>query len=252
MGKIFLLGGYDLEMLEIKQLLQQHQNNTDDIIEIADLQLSWGAKLSSYKTFLDKAESYTTIYGIELIEDIAIPANYITIDHHNELANRPASIIQLSKILNIELNRWQQLVAANDSGYIPAMLAMGATESEIANIRKADRQAQGVSEADEQQAKIDVQNGYWQKDVFVVETKLNHFSPITDRIWKHTKKIVFNKTEVNYYGENKPLLVAHFEKMIKLNKAYHGGGEIGYFGFCDYSEKSAFYVNKVIELVADG
>jgi len=251
MGKLFLLGGYDLEMLEIKKLLLTYRKQNNNAIEIADLKLSWGAKLSSYQTYLNKAENYTTIYGVELIKDIEAPDNYVTIDHHNELAHRPAAIIQIAETLGVALNRQQQLVAANDSGYIPAMLAMGATEIEIEDIRKADRQAQGVSQADEQQAKIDVQNGYWQKDVFVIETKLNHFSPITDRIWKHTKKIVFNKTEVNYYGTNKPLLVNHFEEMLNANKAYHGGDEKGYFGFCDYAENSTFYVKQVIEIVAD-
>jgi len=154
-------------------------------------------------------------------------------------------MLRLTIITNFPI----KLIAANDVGYIPAMLEMSATEKEIADIRKADRKAQGVSEADEQQALEDLKAGYWDKDVFVVTTQLNKFSPITDQIWKHPKKIVYNQQEVNYYGENKAKLVEAFADMIKVNKAYHGGGEKGYFGFCDYSEKSTFYVKKVIELV---
>jgi len=251
MANLFLLGGYDLEMLEIKNLLLAYQKQNSNSIEIADKELAWGARLSNYQEYLNKADQYQTIYGIELTEDIETPNNYVAIDHHNELANRPASIIQVSELLNIELDRWQQLVAANDSAYISGMLKIEATEKEIEAIRKADRQAQGVTEEDEAQAKIDVENGNWRNDVFVIETKLKRFSPIADSIWKIDKKIIFNETDINYYGHNKTLLVDAFSNMIKQNKAYHGGGEKGYFGFCDYSEKSALYVKKIIDVVAN-
>jgi hypothetical protein len=41
------------------------------------------------------------------------------------------------------------LVAANDRGYIPAMLELGATKEEINAIRIADRKAQGVTPEEE-------------------------------------------------------------------------------------------------------
>jgi len=53
MGKLFLLGGYDLEMLEIKKLLLAYQKQNNNAIEIADLKLSWGAKLSNYTSYLN-------------------------------------------------------------------------------------------------------------------------------------------------------------------------------------------------------
>ncbi len=94
--------------------------------------------------------------------------------------------MQIPELLNIELSRWQQLIAANDCGYIPAMLKMDASNNEIEAIRKADRKAQGVTD------------------------------------------------------------------MIKAKQAYHGAGENGYLGFCDYEEESTLFVKKVIELVANG
>jgi len=44
MGKLFLLGGYDLEMLEIKKLLLTYRKQNNNAIEIADLKLSRGGK----------------------------------------------------------------------------------------------------------------------------------------------------------------------------------------------------------------
>jgi len=75
-------------MQAIKQLLLSYQQQASTKIEIADLQLSWGAKLSSYQTYLNKTEDYETIYGIELTEDISPPQNYVAIDHHNELSDQ--------------------------------------------------------------------------------------------------------------------------------------------------------------------
>ena len=70
--------------------------------------------------------------GIELTEDIVPPPTYIRIDHHNELSDRPAAIVQVAALFGVELDRWQLLVAANDARYIPGMLEMGATDEEIA------------------------------------------------------------------------------------------------------------------------
>ena len=46
--KVFLLGGYDLEMLEIKKILDSKN------VEYKDKNLSWGAKLSDYQDILEK------------------------------------------------------------------------------------------------------------------------------------------------------------------------------------------------------
>ena len=50
----------------------------------------------------------------------------------NNNASRPASILQVCELLGIAPTRKMQLVAANNSGHIPAMINMGAAKSEIA------------------------------------------------------------------------------------------------------------------------
>ena len=89
--------------------------------------------MSDYKEYLNEKK---IIIGIELTKNIESPAEYITIDHHNENSDKPSSIEQIAELLNIELNFEQQLIAANDRGYIPEMIKMGASQEKISEIRK--------------------------------------------------------------------------------------------------------------------
>ena len=113
---LFLIGGKDLEMEAILQLL------TDNQLQVADHNLQWGAKLSSYQTHFNDNQTFV---GIELIEDIARPKHYIKIDHHNENSHKRSSLEQIIELmekylhLKIEFTRDLQLIAANDSGYLP-------------------------------------------------------------------------------------------------------------------------------------
>jgi len=83
---LFLLGGTDLEMVEIRRLLTAHalalgksDNNTE---------LRWGAKLSNYQNLFNDTQTFVSI---ELIQDIDPPPHYINIDHHNETSDKPSS-----------------------------------------------------------------------------------------------------------------------------------------------------------------
>lgn len=130
--RIFLLGGHDLEMQTIRELLDKLR------IRYADKNLGWGnALLSEYHDILDEyaGKPDCTIYGIELKEDVPPPSNYVRIDHHNDFIDRPSSIEQVLSVLNITPDRHQQLVGANDARYIPGMLALGATRQEVDEIR---------------------------------------------------------------------------------------------------------------------
>ena len=226
---IFLLGGHDLEMLTIRQLLEIYEQ------AYVDKQLSWGACLSAYNDYLQMDGK--TFVGIELIYDkenlSTIPDNYIDIDHHNERSNEPSSIEQIAHLLGITLNREQLLIAANDKGYIPAMQKSGASSAEIERIRKMDRKAQGVNEEDEHQAIIDIKNNLLFRDnIYEIYTKIHHFSPITDHLFgQYDHLIVYTDKELTYYGIDKNKLVSHFIDLIKQNKAYSGGLDAnGFFG----------------------
>lgn len=228
-NRIFLLGGNDLEMTTIKNLLV----NAGEQFETHDLRWD-NAKLSSYEKTLEEygnSPDYQ-IYGIELNEDIPHPDNYVRIDHHNDFANKPSSLEQVAKLLDLAMDRHMQLVAANDARYIPGMIKLGASREEIDDIRRADRAAQGVSEGDDERlaeeslksCKGDASN------LYVVESLTSKFSTICDRIYPYRRLLIYNDDVAEFYGEGVNDLTSLFKSELDAKKMYHGGGDSGYLG----------------------
>ncbi|MBK9316283.1 MAG: hypothetical protein IPM55_18875 [Acidobacteria bacterium] len=144
---VFFLGGRDLEMVTIRDLLGETSHGG-----CHDKALSWGARASAYRTEIaETIAAGKTPVLIELENDLGLQEDeFINIDHHGARAGReaPTSLHQVFALLDLPADkwtRWHQLVAANDRGYIPEMLAEGATPEEIRQVRAADRQAQGIT-----------------------------------------------------------------------------------------------------------
>jgi hypothetical protein len=190
---VFLLGGHDLEMLTIKKLLLD--SGFSDVANVEDRNLQWGAKLSDYQNLFNDEHTFV---GIELTQDIAPPPQYINIDHHNEHSHKSSSLEQVLELLkshlgiDVEFTRDLQLVAANDQGYIPAMIEMGATPEEIADIRRRDREAQGVTEEDERLAEQSIrENKTVENGITVVKSLTSKFSTITDRLYPCEQLLIY-------------------------------------------------------------
>ncbi len=229
MNYLFLLGGHDLEMLEIKELLIQNKQ------EFVDHNLFWNnATWEDYSAEMAKPENKDkTFVGIELSGKQDMPAGRIDIDHHNFNSNKPSSIEQVAKLVEVKLNHWQELVAANDKAYIPGLNQMCATEEEIKMIRKADKEAQGVTDEDEKKAEESVKKHKEVIDgVAIIKSLTNKFSPITDLMYgKANQLIVYNDTSLSYYGYVPDLLISNYKGQIKNAKAYYGGNnDNGFFG----------------------
>ena len=228
---LFLLGGHDLEMACIARLLQQYG------LPYSDAQLNWQTALLSH--YADELRIHAdrpnqTIYGIELHEDIPVPPCYIAIDHHNHRPSRPTSLEQVAALLHHPLDRYLQLVSANDAAYIPGMLKLGATPSEIAAIRQADRKEQGITDEQEQLAEHSLSHGLSrQGDLICVAAETTAFSPICDRLYPYTRLLIHTPKTWAYYGRGIPALVHYFAAEIMTQHMYHGGGENGYFGTAD-------------------
>lgn len=227
--RIFLLGGNDLEMTTIKNLLV----NAGEQFETHDLRWD-NAKLSSYEKTLEEygnSPDYQ-IYGIELNEDIPHPDNYVRIDHHNDFANKPSSLEQVAKLLDLAMDRHMQLVAANDARYIPGMIKLGASREEIDDIRRADRAAQGVSEGEDERlaeeslksCKGDASN------LYVVKSLTSKFSTICDRMYPYRRLLIYNDDVAEFYGEGVNDLTSLFKSELDAKNMYHGGGDSGYLG----------------------
>jgi len=235
---IFLLGGHDLEMLTIKEILIKKN------INFFDKELKWGAKLSAYKNELEEFSDHT-IYGIELEEDIDSPKNYKRIDHHNDFSDREASLLQVLKLLEKEPTREQMLIAHNDVGHIKAMECFGATKEEIADIRKRDRATQGVTAQEEAQALEEIKKIKEEDGLYLLETSLDNFSPIVDNFEKRPF-LIYSKKSLTYYGSI-AFLKKQYKEQIENNQAYHGRG---FFGF-DSEYVGLVSVNKLVEEIME-
>lgn len=237
MKRCFLLGGRDLEMLTIKQLLTENNEL------FYDRSLAWSnALLSEYERML--CDEDCEYFGIELREDCPTPHHYSRIDHHNDYSYKASSLEQVAQILDVTLNRWQQLVAANDSRYIPGMNALNASAKEIAEVRKADRRAQGVTEDDERLAEESIQDLNENNDLIVVYAKCRFFSPIVDRLYPYKKLVIYNDKELTYYGEGVDRIIGMFQQELELGKAYFGGGKNGFWGI----SKGAYPKERIEEI----
>ena len=225
MDRIFLLGGHDLEMLEIRRLLERVD------VRYADAALGWGnANLSAY-TELMQAEPDGDYYGVELHEDCMPPQHYTRIDHHNDCTSRPAAILQVAALLSVEPDRRMMLVAANDARYIPGMLAMGASEDEVRAVRRADRAAQGVTEEDERLAEQSIAEGVCEVgDGLIVHALTGCFSPICDRLYPYHRLLVYTDREWTFYGEGAARLCRLLQGDVDAGRIYYGGGTDGYAG----------------------
>lgn len=224
---VFLLGGHDLEMMEILKTLKENG------IAFSDKCLGWSnACLSAYA---DEIKQYERdgyrIFGVELRIDMDTPVNYIVIDHHNEYNGRKSSLEQVADIIGVELTRRQILVAVNDSRYITGMLELGATEEEINEIRLEDRKSQGATEKDESDAEISIrENMRVYRNITVVKSLTSKFSCVCDRLYKNNSLLVYTDLEWTYYGVYKNRLIEYFAEDIARGSIYYGGSDSGYIG----------------------
>lgn len=144
---MFFLGGKDLEMITIRKLLRRLR------LPSVDKGLGWGAKASEYRSLIGQVarQGFVPVL-IELEVDFDLPPGTVVIDHHGANAHRRASIIQVLDLLNVPPTRWQQFVAANDSGSFWGLRMETRNARMIRKVLAADRRAQGITRVEEAQA----------------------------------------------------------------------------------------------------
>lgn len=222
---IFFLGGHDLEMVTIRDLL----------LEVApdrsyDKELVWGAKTSAYQKEIAEtlAQGLMSVL-IELTDDLGLkPEQYLLVDHHGDRAGekKPTSLHQVFDLLRLPPERWTrwfELVAANDRGYIPAMVEMGATREEISKVRAADRAAQGITLEEEAEGERAAAHPETIADGLLTVVHLPHSrtATVTDRLQPelggagYQNLLVYCPDQVNFFGSGKLVLA--------LNEKFPGG-----------------------------
>jgi len=234
---IFFLGGYDAEMLEILNILQEKGE------PFFDKHLSWGASLSEYESELKNLPDDIIPVFIELKADCPYPENAILIDHHDELSgkDRKTSIEQIADLLGIRLNRRQQLISANDRGHIREMRRTGATEEEISEIRESDRRAQGVTVQDEQNAEASVRNRLerFGDRTAVIDSLTNKTAAVFDRVYGQYDSVFVYTPDGEMNCSGKGEMICRLVRIYKEKQQndlsvifWWGGGlpDYGYFG----------------------
>lgn len=254
---VMFMGGYDGEMLAIMDVCREAG------IPTVDKHLGWGAAASAYSEEIAQAVSEgKTPVLIELALDIELPETAIVVDHHNENSSRPASILQVLNLLGIEPNRFQQLVAANDCGYIPGMLALDATPEEVAQVRLLDRSAQGITSEQEAEAERAIAAATVVNGVTIVNMAHSKTATVCDRLFSPEKEqrllILSEDGESNFFGNGEICLLLQGEKTGKTADGWdtysHFGGWVGgnlptsgYWG--GYADQTEVY-NFVVEFFA--
>jgi hypothetical protein len=222
----YFLGGNDLEMEAIRRLLRDKEVPPD---HVHDKNLDWGAKASDYREELEQLPHTAVPVLIELANDLGLDeSRIIIVDHHGGRAgvDKPTSLEQMWRLLEMAPDQWGKgeyadfpLIAANDRGYIPAMRQLGASEEKIADIRRRERAAQGITEEQEQQAEEAIRRQRTiEERLTVVHLAHSKTAPVTDRLALkpgHENILAISPKEINFFGDGRAV--------CRLHKQYPGG-----------------------------
>lgn len=233
----FFLGGHDLEMLTIVELLKAHV----PVERIHDEDLEWGAGVSTYRSDIEFClSSGRTPVLIELDDDLNLdPHAVVIIDHHGPRAGKdaPTSLHQVFTLLGLPATawtRWFDLVAANDRGYVKEMLKIGATIDEMMKIRRKDRVAQGITPEQEAQGVEAVKNAELMAGGGLTVVRLPHAKTtvVSDLMEPalggpgYENLLVISPGEVNFYGAGSAV-----EALNRKFPAGWCGGSLPEYGF---------------------
>jgi hypothetical protein len=251
----FFLGGRDLEMLAIRELLEQAAPG-----RFHDKDLSWGARASAYRDEIDAClRRGDTPVLVELEDDLGLDAQVI-VDHHGRRAGQDAktSLEQVFDLLELppeQWTRWHSLVAANDRAYIPGLLAAGATPAEVARVRAADRAAQGITREEDAEAEIALRQAERLCDGRLTVVTAGHarLAAVEDRLHAalggpgFENLLLIAPGEVNFSGDGRVVLA--------LDRRFPGGwygGALPAQGFWGHAGRPEGLVEAVVAAVDVG
>ena len=227
----FIVPANDGEAVEIRKILLVKK--VDHVVTRQPWGATWAglepAVVETVEGFLSTNPS-AVVHGIELGGPARWNWNAINIDHHiyrdDNRSNEKSSIEQVALLLGVELTRHQTLIAANDKGWIPALLAMGASANEIKIVRAQDRLSQGVTPDQEAQAVADINGAEVQGTKWLIRCPKGSTSAITDRIFGQYSELLTVDGQNGkwiYFGPRHMLFYSLTEGTT--NKARWAGGD---------------------------
>ena len=247
--------GNDLESETIKQILAEAS------ILVIETQQSWGASFQNDPTLVTRIkeaqEDGHKVYAVEL--GGVAPEGVELIDHHGENASHPASLLQVIKLLGREPSRTEILIAANDVGWIPAMLEKGASLNEALKIRALDWKCQGITQKQVEEAEIAIEGRVRVGNTIVVNSPHSKCAPITDMLYSPSEPqdilIISQDGEVNYFGPRPQEVL----QAMGVRVRYSGetitpesgwlGGPLPEKGFCGLSGVNAGQIACLLEFL---
>ena len=256
----FFLGGADLEMQTIGDLVRAWAPEA----AVHDKDLKWGARASAYAA--DIAEEMAAGRRpvlVELLDDLSSSVTdrrkLIWIDHHGARAgsNAPSSLKQVFGLLGFRPEEWTrhfELVDANDVGHIEEMLRRGATPLEIVAIREADRRSQGVTEADEEDARRAIAAAETSDGLVVVEAPSSAVSAITDFLdpvyggHGFRNLLVIKPDGLSFFGDGQTIL-----QLTDVPRCWWGGAlpDRGYWGVQAIGPEKRELHDRIVNLFAN-
>ena len=238
----FVLGGNDAEMERIREVLSaQH-------IPWIQPVRGWGSKeFGPEQIGAEGMAPGTRVVFVECAPSADYPRvrAHVVVDHHGDNAGLPASLTQVLDLLNVEPTRWDIVVAANDSGWIPGLQAMGATPEEMTAVRAADRAAQGIEDWHEQEAALALKRPVEMVgNVRIIRMPHSKCAPVGDTLAIEAIAngqpvpqylVLSGDGEANFSGDG-ALAQALFEKYREPNaaRAWAGGSGLGKAGETAY------------------
>lgn len=216
-GDIYLLWGNDAEMQHIKKKLDKNDQ------EYIDKNLWWWADVESYNDDIKNIlQNWDTPVWIELTWADKIEW-VVDIDHHNEKAYMPAAITQVMERLWLKMSLYDELIAANDSWFIPEMEKRIDQEKEritkklweewfekvkkklIENVRQKDRFAQWITKEQEEQAEESIKNreDCYNWNLTIIRLPHSKWATVTDRLyWTYKNLLILSEDwEINFYWD---------------------------------------------------
>ena len=235
----FFLGGRDLEMRVIRELIERRRAGT-----VHDRNLAWGARTGDYRDEIEQAlESGHEAVLIELTDDVGFEgrSGVIVVDHHGPRAGRdvPTALGQVFTLVGGKPDEWTRelaLVAANDRGHTRAMRAMGETIDEMRRIRAMDREAQGITPEEERAGReaAELREELGDGRLTIVRLPHGRVATVTDVLERdlggpgYENLVIFSPEQTLFFGDG--------EKIERLREKFPGGwwgGELperGYWG----------------------
>ena len=222
----------DGEATQIEKVLKE--NNIKTLVTKQGWGASWdGLEPEIKKEIKNLKNKNFKIFGVEL--QGSAPKGAKNIDHHrydgDDRTNELSSLEQVAELIGYKLTLYEQFVAENDKGFIPAMLTLAKnknldkkeTKKLIEKVRLQDRAAQGITPEQEKIAEKAIKEAEVTDSLTVVHMAHSKTSTVCDRLYGKYKNLLIlsEDGEVNFFGCQKVI-----KKLSDLVKGSWSGGDL--------------------------